>query len=56
MLVLGNNEYGGNGAVSYLPPDPGSGKRNNLTHYAKNDAVSAVRPSRRRDPKPGATW
>jgi hypothetical protein len=34
-LLLSNNEYGGNGAVNYLPPDPGSGKRNNLTHYAK---------------------
>src|SRR5213076_601924 len=34
-LLLSNNEYGGNGAVKYLPPDPGSGQRNNLTHYAK---------------------
>lgn len=34
-LLLSNNEYGGNGACNYLPPDPGSGQRNNLTHYAK---------------------
>jgi hypothetical protein len=34
-LLLSNNEYGGNGTVNYLPPDPGSGQRNNLTHYAK---------------------
>jgi hypothetical protein len=31
-LVLTNNEYGCNGPVSYLPPDPGTGLRNNLTH------------------------
>jgi hypothetical protein len=34
-LLLSNNEYGGNGTVNYLPPDPGSGLRGNLTHYAK---------------------
>lgn len=34
-LLLSNNEYGGNGPVNFLPPDPGSGQRNNLTHYAK---------------------
>lgn len=34
-LVLSNNEYGSNGVVSYLPPDPTSGERNNLTHAAK---------------------
>lgn len=31
-LLFTNNEYGCNGPVSYLPPDPGSGRRNNLTH------------------------
>jgi hypothetical protein len=31
-LLLTNNEYGCNGPVSYLPPDPRSGLRNNLTH------------------------
>jgi hypothetical protein len=34
-LLLSNNEYGGNGPCNYLPPDAGSGQRNNLTHYAK---------------------
>jgi hypothetical protein len=33
-LLLTNNEYGGNGPVSYLPPDPTTGVRNNLTHAA----------------------
>jgi len=31
-LLLTNNEYGCNGPVSYLPPDPTTGVRNNLTH------------------------
>jgi hypothetical protein len=34
-LLLTNNEYGGNGPVSYLPADPSSGERVNLTHAAK---------------------
>lgn len=34
-LVLSNNEYGSNGAVGYLPPDPTSGTRHNLTHEPK---------------------
>jgi hypothetical protein len=32
MLLLTNNEYGCNGPVSYLPPDPSTGTRDNLTH------------------------
>lgn len=31
-LLLTNNEYGCNGPVSYLPPDPRTGARNTLTH------------------------
>jgi hypothetical protein len=34
-LVLSNNEYGSNGPVAFLPADPTSGERANLTHQPK---------------------